>query len=789
MDTPSLELPHHLARRVVRDASPRGAGGLVVVWLRVAVRGHENPALDVGRRLAVALGKPLLVYHAVSERYPHASDRHHTFILEGARDMVAELDALGLASACHVERPGHRGPVLRELAARSAVVVADAMPLDPLRGWTERLGAHAPVIEVDASCLAPMHVLGTAPTRAFAFRKASASYRDPVGWPWPLETSLPERYEGPLPFEPVDLRVAQISELVGACAIDHSVAPVADTRGGAVAGYRRWAAFRDGPLSRYAWLRNDAAKHYGVSRMSAYLHYGHVSPFRIAREADERGAEKYLDELLTWREMAWHTCFHQREPRGVQQLPSWARETLAEQGEAPRKLLPLETLESGATGERLWDLAQRSLVLHGELHNNVRMTWGKAVLQWSRGPRQALARLYELNDRYALDGRDPSSVGGIQWCFGAQDRPFNPPAPLYGSVRSRSVTRHADRLDLDAYAAHVGRRVLADARVLVVGAGMAGAAAASLLHRYGVDVTVVDKARGPGGRLSSRRSALGRYDHGAQSFTARDPRFLRQVRIWEAAGVVTRWTGALGAWDGKSWTPDEPRTERWVATPRMSVLPGHILGDVPLSAPCRVTGLHRAEQGLEAQTESNGLGRFDHVLVTAPAPQAADLVATAAPGLAERLRQVQVQPCWAGMVAGPLDLPFDAGRVGGAPLQWLARQDTLPGRAGEPRWVVHASPEWSLEHLDDEAEEVAERMRDMLGRLVGGTIPEVTAHRWRYARVMAPLGVDLLEDRGVLVAGDACGGPRVEQAWLSGVAAAGSLLRTLARPRDGRALA
>ncbi|MEQ9568692.1 MAG: deoxyribodipyrimidine photo-lyase, partial [Longimicrobiales bacterium] len=148
------ELPAPLAERVhvVGDGTP--GPGPVVYWMRAAVRGHENPALDTALRLARILDRPAFVYHALSERYPYACDRHHRFILEGARDVQAELTDRGIAYAFHLERPGHRGPHLKTLGARAAAVVTEDVPVAPLDGWTRALAdaVDAPVWAVDASC-------------------------------------------------------------------------------------------------------------------------------------------------------------------------------------------------------------------------------------------------------------------------------------------------------------------------------------------------------------------------------------------------------------------------------------------------------------------------------------------------------------------------------------------------------------------------------------------------------------------------------------------------------------
>ena len=160
----------------------------------------------------------------------------------------------------------------------------------------------------------------------------------------------------------------------------------------------------------------------------------------IAREASEsrtQGADKFLDELLIWRELAYAFCFYRQDHESLSAVPAWARDTLDEHKRDPRPALhSWETLARGRTGDKLWDAAQRSLLMHGELHNNVRMTWGKALLNWTPDAQSALAMMIDLNHRYALDGRDPASYGGILWCLGQFDRPF-PPARSNRRNRAR----------------------------------------------------------------------------------------------------------------------------------------------------------------------------------------------------------------------------------------------------------------------------------------------------------------------------------------------------------------
>ena len=784
--------PDQLAERITDHSGPNAsaeaaAGAFVIYWMRTAVRAHENPALDVALLAAAQLGVPVFVYHALSERYPFASDRHHTFILEGARDVEAECHARGIGYAFHLERPGHRGPALRTLAARAALVVTETFPVAPLDWLTDSLAdaVSCPVWSVDTACVVPMPLVGKAHTRAFAFRddtarlrsaRVSASWRD-------VPPQSPPFVPDALPFEPVRLAEADLAALVAACEIDHGVAAVPHTPGGTMAGYARWRAFvESGRLDRYAAKRNDATID-GVSRMSAYFHYGMVSPFRVVRECVTRGgagAEKYLDELLVWRELAYAFCYWHDAPDTLDAIPGWARETLAQHEQDRRTVHSWETLARGRTGDALWDETQASLRIHGELHNNVRMTWGKAIPTWSAGAAEALERLIDLNHRYALDGRDPASFGGLLWCLGQFDRPFTPPVAVLGTVRPRTTESHVERMNLPAYRAHVRRPVGATPRVLVIGAGIAGLACARTLHDHGLSVTVLDKSRGVGGRLSSRREGVWQFDHGAPAFRLDDRRTAPFATSWQADGVLH--VQADGAFIGARG---------------MNALPKHLATDLTVRTGVQVASLTRDGARWTVTDANGGTHTADIVVLATPAPQAVTLLGTS-PDMADvaaTLAGVRMLPCWSTMVV--FDAPPSAAvaaslRDGLAesddPIVHRAwRQSVRPGRLRDEAWVVHSEGAWSAEHVEATPAEIAARVSEALrARLaIDGAVVHAVAHRWRYARVASGLNDACLFDaaRGVGACGDwgEAGATRrvrtsVERAWLSGIALAGRVL-------------
>jgi hypothetical protein len=786
-------LPDHLRERCrLFKAAPIGGGHHVLYWMHHATRGHENPALDVAIALAHRLQLPVLVYQGLGGSHRFNNDRHHRFILEGARDAHREIAQRGVRAVFHLAiDPGQPSP-LSELAAGAAVLIAEDYPAPPFAVWTARLAQRTarPVVAVDGSCLVPMQQQPRRFDRAYEFRRhnqAEFSHRLALTWQ-DLAAETPV-FDGPLPFDPLDLGQADLAAVCARCAIDHSVPPIPDTPGGSTAGYARWDRFRRDGLDRYADRRNDAALAWpqGVSRMSPYLHHGQVSPLRIAREAfaqGGRGAQKFLDELLVWRELAYNFCFHTPDPESLDALPDWARETLLAHRDDPRpRLLDTESLARSRTGDPLWDLAQTSLRVHGELHNNLRMTWAKAIPQWRPDPQQALQTLIDLNHRFALDGSDPNSYGGLLWTLGLFDRPF-PDQAVTGRLRSRSTRAHAERLDTKRYRTRVTRPAAGRARKIgVIGAGLAGLAAARTLQDQGHRVTLFEKSRGPGGRASTRRYGDVGCDHGAQYFTARDPAFRDTVAAWREAGVVAPWPARMATFiDGRIEHSSDERS-RYVGVPGMNALGKHLASDLTVRRQTRVDA-PKFDRGRWRLCDDSGtaLGEFDALIVAVPAPQAVDLLREPAPGLAATAATVDYAPMWAAMLdIGDDDaVAFDGLFIKQGPVAWAARNHAKPGRLGRT-WVAHATADWTRAHLEIPAESAADQLADALAGLLGLSTDRVTplgAHRWLYSLVEQPLDSGALwaPEMQLAVCGDWCQGARIEGAYLSGIAAAGRLL-------------
>ena len=440
-----------------REPGPRAGGELVLYWIQTTHRAHDNAALDFALGQANRLGLPLLVYHGLHHDYPWASDRLHTFILESVAGLYREFGERGIQYAFYLER----GPVPRTdsplvaLADRAALVVTDWFPtfIVPRQVRTLRERTETPVVAVDACTIVPLRYFEKEYVSAAAFRpRIMAALPGFLDRGAEIEPRV--RRTVALPFEPTVPGAAGVADLVAGCAIDHAVPPSPLFRGGPEAARRRLARFLETGLPRYADERGDPNAD-ATSMLSPYLHFGNLSAREVlaaARAAGPAAAfEKFQDELVTWRELAFNFVQWNRRHRTVEAIPPWAREELHKGEPDPRPALYDDaTLEQGRTGDELWNAAQRAYLRDGWMHNTMRMLWGKAVLQWTPDAARALAVLEHLNNKYALDGRDPNTYAGIHWIFGKFDRPFYR-RPIYGTVRYQSLRAAANKFDVPAY--------------------------------------------------------------------------------------------------------------------------------------------------------------------------------------------------------------------------------------------------------------------------------------------------------------------------------------------------
>jgi predicted NAD/FAD-dependent oxidoreductase len=341
--------------------------------------------------------------------------------------------------------------------------------------------------------------------------------------------------------------------------------------------------------------------------------------------------------------------------------------------------------------------------------------------------------------------------------------------------------------------------------IAIVGSGMAGVACARTLLQAGHRVTLFEKNRGPGGRMATRSSPFGTFDHGAQYFTARDPRFIRALQT--VPSLCKRWSAnTVRVLDeqGRITAASLPAPEaHWVPTPGMDALvkswAAPLTEQNMVELETRVTHLDRdVLNPHQWQLHTAGpdgsqhvYSGFDAVLLAIPAEQARLLLETApqADPLAQQIDRVDAAPCWTLMLAFPqamqpgmssLGPQWNAARSTHHRIAWLARESSKPGRGGVERWTVQASASWSQEHLEDDAERVQAKLLKAFAEVTGirAQPAHVETKRWRHAQTTQTLGKSHLWDSktGLGVCGDWCLGHRVENAFISGLELALSVI-------------
>jgi deoxyribodipyrimidine photo-lyase len=470
--------------RPVNEAPVRQNGGYVLYWMMANRRSSWNYSLDRALEWAGELGIPLLVFEALRSGYRWASDRLHRFVIDGMEDNRRAFEKSPIVYYPYLEpHVGAGEGLLSKLASKAAVVITDDYPCFFLPRAVKAAAMQIDIrLEaVDSNGLLPLRVADRVFPTAYAFRRFLQKFlpehlvESPRARPLshldiPSMQSVPRgitrNWPTAIEYLDTDKRFVDLP-------IDHNVSPVG-YRGGSAEGskvLRRFLA----RLSAYDASRNHPDEE-ATSRLSPYLHFGHVSVHEVfaalarheswsARHLKQAAtgsrsgwwglgpsAEGFLDELVTWREVGFNMAWQRDDFEEFESLPEWAKETLLQHSEDPRPhLYTLEEFETGRTHDPLWNAAQTELVREGRIHNYLRMLWGKKILEWSRSPREALEVMLELNNKYAVDGRDPNSASGIFWVLGRYDRAWGPERPIFGKVRYMSSQNTARKVRLKKY--------------------------------------------------------------------------------------------------------------------------------------------------------------------------------------------------------------------------------------------------------------------------------------------------------------------------------------------------
>jgi deoxyribodipyrimidine photo-lyase len=422
--------------RLINEGRP--ASGPVVYWMSREQRPTDNWALHHAQDIALARSEPLLIVFCLVPRFLGATVRQYGFLLRGLRETEQTLSRFAIPFVLLRGKPSSELPVfLEEMDA--SLLVTDFDPLRVKQKWKRSVARRVsiPVWEVDAHNVIPCWVLSDKQEYgAFTIRKKIDILIEDYLPDLPGIAKHTHRLRKSLP------RV-QWKKVMNDLQVDKDVPEVDWITPGPKAAIRSMLEFINERLPHYEEDRNDPNLH-GQSDLSPYLHFGHLSPQRLAIEVSNSPApapakKALLEELIVRRELSDNFCYYNPDYDSVNGFPEWARKTLdAHRGDERAYVYSRRVFERGRTHDDLWNAAQLQMVQRGKMHGYMRMYWAKKILQWSKTPEEAMKTAIYLNDRYELDGRDPNGYAGIAWSIGGvHDRPW-PERPVFGKIRYMS---------------------------------------------------------------------------------------------------------------------------------------------------------------------------------------------------------------------------------------------------------------------------------------------------------------------------------------------------------------
>ena len=439
-----------------RAGQPDPDGRCVIYWMQRAQRAVDNAALTAAIEAGNRLGKPVAVFFQLVPHSHHANIRHYQFLVEGLKDIAAELKKrrVGLV----VRRYPQHGLLRFCSEVRPCLVIGDENPMKEAELTKSKIARKIalPFWTMDADVIVPSRLLAKEHYAARTIRpKINAllpQFLQPTRNPAAkFEWRLPKQ----LSRSVLDLTLLEDFPM------DRTIAPSRHFLGGRGEAQRCLERFLRYRLKGYATKRNKPELD-GTSQLSPYLHFGQIGPQAVAlavRQAEAPAADRkaFLEELIVRRELAINFVRYNPNYDSFDASEPWADRSLRQHAKDARNFSYTERqLENAETHDPLWNAAQKQMVLTGWMHGYLRMYWAKKILEWSPSPAEAFDIAVRLNDRYELDGRDPNGYAGIAWAIvGKHDRAWGPERPVYGKIRYMSYESTSRKFDSKAYIASI----------------------------------------------------------------------------------------------------------------------------------------------------------------------------------------------------------------------------------------------------------------------------------------------------------------------------------------------
>lgn len=425
--------------------------GPIVYWMSRDQRAQDNWALLYAQELAIERRQQLLVVFCLVPTFLDATIRQYGFMLRGLRETFTTL--MNKNIPCYLLQ-GEPHEILPAWLTQynASLLVTDFDPLKIKRYWKDQLLStiQIPCHEVDAHNIVPCWIASP------KLEYAAYTLRPKINKLLPLFLEdIPQIIDHPISGIVAD-PFPNLDELFSSLQINHSIKEIDWLTPGSRAGHTLLETFIKDKLPYYDTQSNDPTKDM-QSNLSPYLHFGQLSPGRVALsiirgQKITPATESFLEELIIRRELADNFCFYNPHYDSVSAFHPWAHKTLSEHLDDVREYsYSLHDFEHARTHDELWNAAQGQMVTTGKMHGYVRMYWAKKILEWSENPLQAMKIAIYLNDKYELDGRDPNGYAGIAWSIGGvHDRAWGE-RQIFGKIRYMNYNGMKRKFDIKSY--------------------------------------------------------------------------------------------------------------------------------------------------------------------------------------------------------------------------------------------------------------------------------------------------------------------------------------------------
>jgi len=418
-----------------------------------------NHALEYSIELSNKYLKPLVVYFCLTDSFPDANSRHYRFMLEGLKEVKTELFKGNIKFVCQISSPENG---VREISKKACCVVTDRGYLNIHKKWRKSIAESidCAMFQVETDLIVPVEEVSSKEEYgAYTIRKKINSRLD--------EFMVPVAEEK-LKIDSLGLNLASVDiddtdKILSDLSLKDNCKP-SIFKGGSSQALKLLDLFIEQKLQYYSEKRNNPELDF-TSGLSPYFHFGQISPVYaglMLKNLKGEGRDSFLEEMIVRRELSFNFVTYNPFYDSFECLPEWAKITLFEHKNDERPYIyTKEELENSVTHDKYWNSAQLELVLTGKMHGYMRMYWGKKIIEWTRSPEEAFDLCLYLNNKYALDGRDPNSFAGVAWCFGKHDRPWKE-RPVFGKIRYMNSNGLKRKFNPDLYADKINSMKNAD---------------------------------------------------------------------------------------------------------------------------------------------------------------------------------------------------------------------------------------------------------------------------------------------------------------------------------------